>query len=108
MIVSSAWPESCTASAWARCSSLSGVSSSSRVMPMTPFMGSRISWLMVARNMDLAALAASAAAQRRRSASISGSSCALTRAGRRGRGGAPLASCRTGGFDIARRILDRP
>ena len=40
--------------------------SSSRVkarrsaMPMTPFIGLRISWLMVARNMDLARLASSA------------------------------------------------
>ena len=32
-------------------------------MPMTPFIGSRISWLMVARNTDLASLARSAAAQ---------------------------------------------
>jgi hypothetical protein len=30
-------------------------------LPMTPFMGVRISWLMVARKSDLAALAASAA-----------------------------------------------
>ena len=44
-----------------RCSPLSSVSSSSSVMPSTPFIGVRISWLMVARNVLLALLAASAA-----------------------------------------------
>ena len=37
------------------------VSSSSSVMPMMPFIGVRISWLMLARNSLLARLAASAA-----------------------------------------------
>ncbi len=61
MIVSRASPESSTASTKSRCSLDSGVSSSSRVIPMTPFMGSRISWLMVARNSDFASLARAAA-----------------------------------------------
>ena len=39
-----------TVSAYSRCSAVSGVSSSSPVMPMTPFIGVRISWLMLARN----------------------------------------------------------
>ena len=43
------------------CSASSGVSSSRSVMPMTPFIGVRISWLMLARNSLLAWLAASAA-----------------------------------------------
>ena len=43
------------------CSASSVVSSSSSVMPITPFMGVRISWLMLARKSDLAWLAASAA-----------------------------------------------
>ncbi len=38
-------------------------------MPMTPFIGVRISWLMVARNRDLARLAASAVSLARRSSS---------------------------------------
>ena len=38
-------------------------------MPMMPFMGVRISWLMLARNSLLARLAASAASLARRSAS---------------------------------------
>ena len=38
----------------------SGVVSSRSVMPMTPFIGVRISWLMLARNCDLARLADSA------------------------------------------------
>ena len=58
MIVTSASPASSTASTYSRCSLLSGVSSSTRVMPMTPFIGSRISWLMVARNRDFASFAA--------------------------------------------------
>ena len=51
MVASSRW----SASSW--------VSSSSPVMPMTPFIGVRISWLIVARNALLASLAASAAAR---------------------------------------------
>ena len=40
---------------------MSAVSSTSSVMPMIPFIGVRISWLMFARNWLLARLAASAA-----------------------------------------------
>ncbi len=42
------------------CSSSSPVSSSMSAMPMMPFIGVRISWLIVARNSDLVRLAASA------------------------------------------------
>ena len=63
MIVSSASPESRIVPAKSRCSSLSGVSSSSPLMPMTAFIGVRISWLMVARNALFASFAASAAAR---------------------------------------------
>ena len=48
-------------SAYSCCVAVSAVSNSSPVIPMTPFMGVRISWLMVARNSALARLAASAA-----------------------------------------------
>ena len=48
-------------------SSASGESSSTPVMPITPFMGVRISWLMVAGNALLASLAASAWARARAS-----------------------------------------
>ena len=44
-----------------RCSAVSSVCRAEPVMPMTPFMGVRISWLMLARNSLLAWLAASAA-----------------------------------------------
>ena len=44
----------------ARCSGVRSVSSSSCTMPITPFMGVRISWLMLARKRLLARLAASA------------------------------------------------
>ena len=69
MIVSSASPEWRTVSAYSRCSGVSGVSSSSPVMPITPFIGVRISWLIVARNSLLARLAASAASRACRSSS---------------------------------------
>ena len=69
MRVSSASPEWRTVSAYSRCSGVSGVSSSSPVMPMTPFIGVRISWLIVARNSLLARLAASAASRACRSSS---------------------------------------
>ncbi len=46
---------------YSRCSCVSSVSSASSVMPMTPFIGVRISWLMLARNSPFAWLAASAA-----------------------------------------------
>ena len=46
---------------YSRCSSASGVCRVRSVMPMMPFIGVRISWLMLARNSLLARLAASAA-----------------------------------------------
>ncbi len=60
MIVSSESPESRMVVAKSRWSSVSGVSSSSPLMPMTAFIGVRISWLIVARKALLASLAASA------------------------------------------------
>ncbi len=44
-----------------RCSGVTSLSSTSSVMPRTPFIGVRISWLTLARNSLLAWLAASAA-----------------------------------------------
>ena len=44
-----------------RCFPAAGLVSRCSVMPMMPFIGVRISWLMLARNCDLAMLAASAA-----------------------------------------------
>ncbi len=61
MMVSRASPLLRTVSAWPRWISLRGVSSSSPVMPMMPFIGVRISWLIIARKSLLARLAASAA-----------------------------------------------
>ena len=55
-------------------SSSSRVPSASSVMPMTPFIGVRISWLMLARKSDFARLAASAASIARISAASA--SCA--------------------------------
>ena len=61
-MLASKWrPEPSTVCTYTSCSGVSGVWSNSSDMPSTPFMGVRISWLMVARNLDLAALAASAA-----------------------------------------------
>ena len=54
MISSRPSPEERTISAYSRCCSFSGVSSSSPVMPITPFSGVRSSWLTVATNIDLA------------------------------------------------------
>ena len=45
---------------YSSCSGLKGVSASNDAMPITPFIGVRISWLMVARNTLLAAFACSA------------------------------------------------
>ena len=61
MIVSNASPEVRIVSAKSRCSSLSGVSMSSPLMPITALSGVRISWLMAARNELLASFACSAA-----------------------------------------------
>jgi hypothetical protein len=68
MMVSSESPLSRIVQAKSRCSSLSGVSSKRPLMPMTAFIGVRISWLIVARKALLASLAASALA---RAASVS-------------------------------------
>ena len=46
-------PEVRTDSAYSRWTGSSSVSSSTRVSPMTPFIGVRISWLMLARKSDL-------------------------------------------------------
>ncbi len=62
MMVRSASANSRTASAWERCSGESSVSSSRLFMPRMPFIGVLISWLMLARKVDFASLAASAAA----------------------------------------------
>ena len=61
MIARSPSPDRRMVSAYSRCIPVSSVSSSSPVMPITPFIGVRISWLMVARNSDFARFAASAA-----------------------------------------------
>ena len=63
MIVRRASPESRMVAVKSRCYSFSGVSRSSPLMPMTAFIGVRISWLIVARNELFASLAASAAAR---------------------------------------------
>ena len=63
MIASSASAEPWAWSANARWRSSSGVSSSSSVMPITPFIGVRISWLMLARNADFSLDASSAASR---------------------------------------------
>ena len=60
MIESKLSPESWIVEAYSLCSSSSGVSSRSPVMPITPFMGVRISWLMFAKNSLLARFAPSA------------------------------------------------
>ena len=59
MIVSRLSPEWRMVSTNSSCSAVSAVSSSSVVMPMTPFIGVRISWLMLARNSDFARVASS-------------------------------------------------
>ena len=50
-----------TVSRYVRCSSVRSVPRARSVMPITPFIGVRISWLMLARNSLFARLAASAA-----------------------------------------------
>jgi hypothetical protein len=57
-----------TSGSW---SSPSPCRSNTSIMPSTPFIGVRISWLIVARNVDLASFAASAASVRSRSWLIS-------------------------------------
>ena len=63
MTPSSACPAPRTPSAYWRCNVSSSVVSSRSVMPITPFIGVRISWLIVARNVDLARDASSAASR---------------------------------------------
>ena len=63
MIASSASPELRTVSAKSRCSASSGVSSSRSVMPSTPFIGVRISWLTLATNSDFSRAASSASSR---------------------------------------------
>ena len=58
--VSSESADPLSASRYSRCSRVSVVSSTSSVMPITPFIGVRISWLMFARNSLFDRLAASA------------------------------------------------
>ncbi len=50
-------------SANSRCSVFNGVSSSSPLMPMMPFIGVRISWLMLAKNSDFTRTDSSAASR---------------------------------------------
>ena len=68
MTSKSARPEAWMVASASRCSSVSGVAARTSVIPMTPFMGVRISWLIAARNSDLARAAATASslASRRR------------------------------------------
>ena len=71
LITPNRWrPEACTASAQARWCGCRGLSISSSFMPSTPFMGVRISWLMVARNCDFAWLASSACSLAARSSAV--------------------------------------
>ena len=66
MIVSSAFAELVTVSrVVALLARRASVSSSSSVMPMTPFIGVRISWLMLARNSDFEREASTASASAR-------------------------------------------
>ena len=51
---------------YSRWTALSAVPASSSSMPITPFSGVRISWLMLARNSDLIREASTAAANARR------------------------------------------
>ncbi|OFA05196.1 hypothetical protein JAB9_08720 [Janthinobacterium sp. HH107] len=62
MMLSRLSPERCTVCTKRCCLGLSSVRCSNSVMPSTPFIGVRISWLILARNSDLARLAASASA----------------------------------------------
>ena len=80
MTVSSASADDLTIRRYSRCSDVSSVSSTRSVMPMTPFIGVRISWLMFARNSLLARLAASATflAVRRLARSSARSVCVRT------------------------------
>ena len=64
-------------SAYSRCSAVNGgVLSSKLAIPITAFIGVRISWLMLARNALFAAFAASAFSVRCATACFSSNSCA--------------------------------
>ncbi len=65
MISRSARPDTSMTSAYSRCSGVRPVSRRRRVIPITPFMGVRISWLMFATNSDLRREASSAACRAR-------------------------------------------
>ena len=71
MTPSSASPDELAVCTYSRCSASSGVSPSSSSMPITPFSGVRISWLMLARNSDLARDASTASARARRRSEMS-------------------------------------
>ena len=60
MTVNSASAEDLTIREYSRCSEVRSVSNTRSVMPMTPFIGVRISWLILARNSLLDRFAASA------------------------------------------------
>ena len=64
-----------TVSTKSRCSLVSSVSINSEVMPMMPFIGVRISWLVLARNSDLARVASSSFWLRAMSAVLLSTNC---------------------------------
>ena len=63
MIVRRLSPLLRTTSSSSRCSSSRTVSSTSPVIPITAFIGVRISWLIIARNEDFARVASRAASR---------------------------------------------
>ena len=69
MIFNSASADDLTRLMYSRCSALSSVSSAKVVMPMMPFIGVRISWLMLAKKSLLTCAARSAASLASRIAS---------------------------------------
>ena len=73
--VSRALEDCLTVSRYSRCSSLRSVSSAMSVIPITAFIGVRISWLMLARNSDF-----NRAASRARSRASASTSSARLRA----------------------------
>ena len=75
MMTSRFSPECEIISARSRCSGVSGVCSSMSATPITPFIGVRISWLIVARNSALAFAAASALTSAARSSRVRSSTC---------------------------------
>ena len=75
IMCSSDWAELITSERYSRCSAVSGVSRQSCVMPRMPFIGVRISWLILARK----ALLASFASRASFAASMASSSAALRR-----------------------------